>query len=68
MWSPAFSNVHNTEDIAPIPEAVATAASAPSNIAILFSTSELVGLPNLEYIYPGSSRAIFVPLVLQYQI
>ena len=61
IWSPAFRIVHITEEIAPIPDDVATAASPDSNWAILSSKTVVVGFPSLEYIYPGSSSANLFP-------
>lgn len=46
--SPAFKNVHNVDEIAPIPLAVTIHSSACSKIAILFSTIYEVGFYNLE--------------------
>ena len=43
--SPAFKIVHSVAEMAPMPEAVASAASPPSKEAIFSSTCRREGLP-----------------------
>ena len=44
-WSPVESSASSVVEIAPMPEAVASAASAPSAAARTFSSRVWVGLP-----------------------
>ena len=43
--SPLFSTARSEEEIAAMPEAATTAASAPSSAAIFLSATDSVGLP-----------------------
>ena len=45
MWSPDEHSASTTLAMAPIPDAKASASSAPSNVAIASSNERTVGLP-----------------------
>ena len=55
MWSPFFARFSNVYVIAAAPDATASAATPPSNAAILFSNTSSVGFVSLPYMLPASA-------------